>query len=81
MFKVEKFWAVRKFLNQAVFAEREETLTAFTACLHGTKKVTLIFFLTSLRGFFDIAERFFSCISNIHNTRITDKHRFCLMNV
>ena len=72
MFKVEKFWAVRKFLNQAVFAERLETLTAFTACLHGTKKLTLIFFLTSLRGFF-------SCISNIHNTRITDNHHFCFM--
>ena len=54
MFKVEKFWAVRKFLNQAVFAERLETLTAFTACLHGTKKLTLIFFLTSLRGFFRV---------------------------
>ena len=54
MFKVEKFWTVRKFLNQAVFAEKQETLRAFTACLHGTKKLTLIFFLTSLRGFFRV---------------------------
>ena len=54
MFKVEKVWTGRKFLNQAVCAEREETLRAFTACLDGTKKLTLIFFLTSLRGFFRV---------------------------